>query len=98
MAVLEEIVFRGGIQSALMTKAFFARKWFQISFANVLTSVIFAGMHVFSQPPLWAAMVLLPSLVFGWARDRYITILPSIFLHALYNAGFVWFFVAPTAS
>lgn len=94
MPILEEIVFRGGIQSALMTKSFFSKSWFGVSVANIVTSIIFAAMHFISQPPLWAALVFIPSIVFGWARDRYITIIPCIILHAVYNAGFVWLFVA----
>lgn len=94
MPVLEEIVFRGGIQTALYRNAFCSQSWFGISVANLLTSVVFAAMHLISQPPLWAALVFVPSLVFGWARDRYTSIVPSVILHAVYNAGFVWFFVA----
>lgn len=94
MPVLEEIVFRGGLQAALYTKPFFQRQRWGISVANVLTSLVFASMHLLSQPPLWAALVFLPSLVFGWARDRFNSIVPSVLLHGLYNAGFVWLFVA----
>jgi len=93
MPVLEEIVFRGGIQTALFQRQFFSRRWYGISVANVCTSIVFAAMHLISQPPLWAALVFIPSIVFGWARDRYENIAPCIILHALYNAGFVWFFV-----
>lgn len=94
MPVLEEIVFRGGVQTALFQRQFFSKSWFGISIANVCTSIVFAAMHLISQPPVWAALVFIPSLVFGWARDRYDSIVPSILLHALYNAGFVWLFVA----
>jgi len=94
MPVLEEIVFRGGIQSALYGRQIFRKSWFGISIANLLTSVVFAAMHLISQPPLWAALVFVPSLAFGWARDRYISVVPGIILHSVYNAGFVWFFVA----
>jgi len=95
MPVLEEIVFRGGIQAALHSKAFFKPQFFGISLANVVTSVVFTAMHFLSQPPAWAILVFLPSLVFGWARDRYLSVVPCILLHALYNAGFVWLFVGP---
>ena len=91
--VLEEIVFRGGLQSALLTRTVFRKRVGPISLANVLTSIAFAAAHLFRQPPLWAALVLLPSLVFGWSRERYNSIVPSTLLHMFYNAGFVWLFV-----
>jgi len=94
MPVLEEIVFRGGIQTALISKPTFAKQWHGISLANLITSVLFAAMHLISHPPLWAALVFVPSLLFGWARDRYHAVLPSVLLHAVYNSGFVWLFVA----
>lgn len=93
MPVLEEIVFRGGLQAYLFSKPTFAKHTSGISLANLITSVVFASMHLLSQPPLWAALVFFPSLVFGWARDRYNSVIPSIVLHGLYNAGFVWLFV-----
>jgi membrane protease YdiL (CAAX protease family) len=92
--ILEEIVFRGGLQVFLISKRAFNKSWFGISVANIVTSIIFALMHLISQPPLWAALVFIPSLVFGWARDRYGSVIPSIILHAVYNAGFLWLFVA----
>lgn len=92
--ILEEIVFRGGLQTYLISKPVFAKNWFGLSLANIGISLIFALTHLISQPPLWAALVFIPSLVFGWARDRYGSIIPSIILHAVYNAGFVWLFVA----
>jgi len=94
MPVLEEIVFRGGIQTALISKPLFARSWGGISLANLVTSVLFASLHLISQPPLWAALVFIPSLVFGWARDRYNAVLPCVLLHSVYNSGFVWLFVS----
>jgi len=92
--ILEEIVFRGGVQPALLTKALFTKRIFGLTLANATTSLLFAAAHLLNQPPLWAMLVIVPSLVFGWARDRYQRILPSILLHMLYNAGFVWLFVA----
>lgn len=94
MPVLEEIVFRGGIQSALISRSVFARSWCGVSLANLITSVLFASLHLISQPPVWAALVFIPSLVFGWARDRYNAVLPSVLLHSVYNSGFVWLFVS----
>lgn len=87
--VLEELAFRGFIQSWLLEKPVFARKPFAgISFANLATSAVFATVHLYSQPLLWAVSVFFPSLVFGYFRDRFGGVVPSIILHCWYNAGF----------
>lgn len=92
--VLEECVFRGGMQAWLYEKPQFSYKPFlNISYANLITSVIFTAFHAFSQPLIWAASVIAPSLVFGWARDKTSSVLPCIALHAWYNLGFVMLFV-----
>ncbi len=90
--VLEEIVFRGGLQSWLLKRDAMRRTWFGISLASALVSLVFAAMHLFYQPPLWASLVFLPSLVFGWAWERHQTLLSPIALHMLYNAGFICLF------
>lgn len=91
--VLEEVVFRGGLQGWLQQKrAMQYRLLGTISLANLLTSFFFAGMHLFRQPPLWAALIIMPSLVFGWAKERHQTLLSPIVLHISYNAGFIWLF------
>lgn len=92
--VLEEYVFRGGLQAALFRNTQLSRAWLGISLANVATSIVFAAMHLINQPPIWAMLVFFPSLVFGWMRDRYDKLHASIALHVVYNAGFVWFFSA----
>jgi len=93
--VLEEIVFRGGLQPWLGNQSFIpSQSVAGITAANVLTSVVFAAFHLFNQPPLWAAAVFLPSLVFGWIRDRSGSVWPCIVLHIWYNVGFVLLFVA----
>ena len=89
---LEEYVFRGGLQAALYRNAMMARSIAGFSLANLVTSVIFAAVHLFNQPPLWAFLIFFPSLIFGWMRDRYQTIHASILLHMVYNAGFILLF------
>jgi len=96
MPVLEEIVFRQGVQTGLYKWAVFANSRFGISIANLVTSILFAAMHLFNQPPVWAALIFFPSLLFGWARDRFDSVLPAIVLHCVYNAGFVLLFVNMT--
>lgn len=92
--LLEEVVFRGGLQPGLFARGCLHRSIAGISAANIITSVLFAALHLFNQPALWAALIFFPSLVFGWARDRYGNITASIVLHMFYNAGFVSIFLA----
>ncbi len=91
--ILEEIVFRGGLQTLLLEYGFFRKRKFGISAANVVTSLAFAAAHLIYQTPLWACLVFFPSIIFGWARERYDSVIPSILLHAFYNAGFSLLFV-----
>jgi hypothetical protein len=49
-------------------------------------------MHLWSHPAGWAAAVIVPSLVFGYVRDRYQSVYPSIVLHLYYNAGYALLF------
>jgi len=92
--ILEEFVFRGGVQRYLYEKPSLRQSLLGLSLANVITSMLFAAIHLINQPPLWAALVFFPSLVFGWARDRYDHIVASIVLHGFYNAGFIYLFSA----
>ena len=86
--VLEELVFRGLIQPELQRKSFFQRKILVFSFANIAASSLFSLFHLFNHELFWAMLVFFPSLVFGFFRDRYNSIAPSIFLHVFYNFGF----------
>jgi membrane protease YdiL (CAAX protease family) len=86
--ILEEWLFRGRIQGALAAGKLGCYQWAGISAANLVTSLLFALCHTLNHPPLWAALVFIPSLLFGLFRDRYGRIAPSILLHAFYNAGY----------
>lgn len=90
--VLEEIVFRGLIQRQCLRFGIARRCFFGISGANVMTSILFTFLHFIHQPPLLAAMVFIPSLIFGYFRDRYKRIFPSILLHIFYNLGLIALF------
>ena len=90
---LEEIVFRGGLQEALLRLPALARRRLGLSGANALASLAFAAAHLWSQPPPWAAAVLLPSLVFGHLYERHRSVLPPLLVHAVYNGGFALLFV-----
>jgi len=55
-----------------------------ITLANILTSILFSLAHLLTHPVGMAALVLLPSLAFGYFRNRYNGwLLPSILLHIL---------------
>ena len=91
--VLEEVVFRGLIQGECMRRAVLRQQVAGITFANVLTSSIFAAAHLLSHPAGMAALVFLPSLLFGYFRDRHDGwLLPSILLHSYYNLGYFLLF------
>ena len=91
--VLEELVFRGLLQGWLLERAVFTASFAGVSLANVLSSVVFTALHFINHPPWMAASVLLPSLLFGYFRDRYKGwLMPSIGLHCFYNAGYFLIF------
>ena len=85
--VVEELVFRGALQGRLLERGW-ARRIGPVSRANLGTTVAFVALHFVAQPPAWAIAVAAPSLVFGYARERFSSILPAIALHSIYNAGF----------
>lgn len=84
--VVEELLFRGVIQRELLRLPALAKIFAGISGANALTSVLFASLHLVNHPPLWAAAVLVPSLVLGYTLERYQRLLVPMLLHSLFNA------------
>jgi hypothetical protein len=87
--LLEEILFRGIIQNYLFNKPWGCETFASLSVANWITSLLFASVHFWYQPVMWAILVIIPSLAYGFFRDRFVSIYPSILLHSFYNAGFV---------
>jgi uncharacterized protein len=92
--VLEEIVFRGLIQEAL-ARRLRRRLPGPVSPANLVTSLLFTALHFINHAPLAAAAVFVPSLIFGWFKDRHGGLGAPILLHVFYNAGYLWLFAAP---
>jgi membrane protease YdiL (CAAX protease family) len=84
--VIEEIIFRGFIQSWI------ARRWkqtlFKLSAANLITSGIFAMLHLIQHNAVWALATFIPSLIFGYSLERYNRLLAPIILHGTYNGGY----------
>jgi hypothetical protein len=81
----EEVVFRLLVQGELSRLTRRAYDLPGISRANIATSGLFAAMHLVHHPPLWAVSVFFPSLIFGWAMDRYGSVLPPVVIHVCYN-------------
>jgi uncharacterized protein len=86
--LVEELLFRGLLQGRLLMRGWGRRQLGGFTLANLAASLLFAALHFASHPPLWAAGVLLPSLLYGYFRDRYDSVLPAIALHVFYNAGY----------
>ncbi len=88
--VLEELVFRGLVLEWLGRQV--RIRWGVLSLANVMTSLLFAALHLIHQSLLWSALVFWPSLLFGYAKERYQTLWAPIILHGWFNLGFIWLF------
>lgn len=86
----EELLFRGALQGWLRSAAWALRSWKGLTAANLVVSVLFALAHLFHQAPLPAGLVFVPSLLFGYFRDRHESVYPAVGLHALYNAGYLF--------
>lgn len=86
--LVEEVVFRGFIQEGIEKKTVIYPAIWGISAANVITSILFVMMHLIHHPILWALLTFFPSMVFGYFKERYQSILPSILLHMFYNLSY----------
>ena len=91
--VLEELLFRGVLQGYL-SERLAGRAAGPLSLANLLTSVVFSLAHLIYRSGTTALQVFLPSLVFGYFRERYAGLRIPIALHCYYNAGFYFLFVS----
>lgn len=85
--LLEEIVFRGALQTALLERCRGRRAG--LSDANLITSLVFTALHLLVHAQTWAVLVFFPSLIFGHLRERHARLWPSQLLHVYYNTGWV---------
>jgi membrane protease YdiL (CAAX protease family) len=83
--IIEELTFRGVIQEYINQKTKQWKLFFGLSIANLLTSILFVLMHFVHHEPIWAILTFFPSLVFGYFKEKYVWIAPSIILHMFYN-------------
>ena len=83
--VVEELAFRGVVQGTLANYPFARKKRLGISLANLIASFTFVLWHLLYQSNPIIMALALPSLVYGFFRDRYQSLLPALLLHSLYN-------------
>lgn len=83
--VVEELLFRGVFQGRFLEYCWGRKLYLGASAANVMTSLLFVAAHLINHSFLWAVSVFIPSLLFGYFRERYGSVYPSIFLHMSYN-------------
>ena len=79
----EELFFRGFLIPVF--SSFINNRFLFFSYSNIIVSIIFSISHIFLHNILWSALVFFPSLIYGYFREKYKSILPSIILHFLYN-------------
>ncbi|GEA52228.1 hypothetical protein VIN01S_30320 [Vibrio inusitatus NBRC 102082] len=84
--LIEELLFRGILQGRLLKLNWGSQHLFGFTVANSSSSIVFTGFHFISHDPIWALSVLIPSLLFGYFRDRHNSVYPSIALHMFFNA------------
>jgi membrane protease YdiL (CAAX protease family) len=84
--VVEELAFRGVLQEYIASKTKQYPSLLYFSVANIITSILFVLMHFVHHPLLWAMLVFIPSLIFGYFKEQYGHIGSSIILHMFYNA------------
>lgn len=89
--LVEELLFRGLVQGALLRGPLGRARRVGFTAANGGTALLFSAAHLLHHPPAWSALVLFPALVFGFFRDRYGSVVPPVLLHAFYNA--CWLFL-----
>lgn len=94
--IAEELLFRGFIQGRLREWHWARRPFISLSTANYITTLLFVITHLVNHSLWWAIAVAVPSLVFGYFRDRHGHIYPCIALHAAYNACYLAAGAMPT--
>ena len=88
--VIEEVLFRGVIQGQLIKNNWAQLNYYGFSLANAITSLLFMSVHLVNHSVFWAISVILPSLVFGYFKDRHRHIYPGLILHSTYNACYLF--------
>jgi membrane protease YdiL (CAAX protease family) len=91
--VVEEVVFRLGLQQTLLDRApapGLSQRPHRLQrlHPTVATAAAFAAAHLILRPSLTSALTFLPALAIGAVYERQRRVLPCVALHALFNT--VW--------
>lgn len=84
-AFVEEFFLRYLLQDSLLRFTSLRDRLGPVSTANVLASLVFVCLHLFTHSLFWALLVFFPSLVFGYAWERYGRLWVPVVLHFFYN-------------
>ena len=88
-ATVEEIVFRGGLQHALMQRRALLKPWLGISAANLITSLAFSAAHLLAHSVHQSIAVFPVSLLLGRAYEHSAGLRLPIALHVWFNLSLV---------
>ncbi len=88
--VVEEIIFRRGLQELLLS-----RRWSGWQ-ANLVVAATFALAHWALRGSLEAVAVVLPAILVGALYERWRRLAPCVLAHALMNG--VWLLAAPSLT
>lgn len=89
--ILEEVTFRGFFMGLVLKFREARYSISGISGANLLTTLCFTFFHWATQQSVTAWWVIIPSLLFGWARERYDSLIAPIILHICFNLVLIIF-------
>ena len=82
---LEELFFRGFLQGRLLSLCPLRRRVAGISPANAVTTLAFGGLHLLHTPLEHALLVMMPSLAYGYLRERFGGVALPLIQHAAHN-------------
>jgi hypothetical protein len=81
--ILEEVMFRGLLQTAIQHVAQLENRWAAIAFATIFFTLV----HMDVASPLALPTLAMLSLGLGWIYERTGNLWASIGVHALFNAS-----------
>ena len=94
LPLIEELAFRGYLQGRLAASTVQRFSIYSISGQNLITTVVFSSFHLLSHSALWSLAVVIPSLIFGFFRDKYQSVIPAVILHAYFNGLYFYVFAS----